>query len=815
MTEETGQKLGTRIVPRVIQEEMKQSYLDYSMSVIVGRALPDARDGLKPVHRRVLFTMWENGLLHNKPFKKSANVVGNCMAKFHPHGDTAIYDTLVRLAQTFSMRYPLVDGQGNFGSVDGDPAAAMRYTECRLTRLAEEMLEDIDRKTVRFIPNFDNSVTEPVVLPSKLPNLLINGSSGIAVGMATNIPPHNLGEVISAIIRQIDNPDISIEEIISIIQGPDFPTGALICGSRGIREAYSTGRGKILVRSRTTIEQDKNRSTIIVNEIPFMVNKSELLEEIADLVRDKKIVGISDLRDESDRHGIRVVIELRKDADPNVVLNQLFQHTRMQTTFGIIMLALVSNEPKVLNIKQLIHYYIEHRKDVVRKRTLFDLNKAQTRAHILEGLIIALANINNVIKLIKESKSVDAAKEALTSNYNLTNEQSVAILEMRLQRLTSLEQEKIRQEHAGLLKLIEELESILSSQQKILDIIKKELSELREKYSDARRTQIIELESAELVTEDLIKDEEMAITITNSGYIKRLPLQTYKLQHRGGKGVIAAATKDEDIVKDIFVASTHSYILFFTNKGKVHWIKVYNIPEASRQARGKAIINILELGNNEIVTAFVPVRGFDNKSYLVMATKKGTVKKTELMAYSNPRRHGIVAITLEENDELINVELTDGNQQIILATKNGLAVRFEERNVRSTGRSAQGVRGISLKDNDEVVGMVVASDEKALLSVTENGYGKRTPISEYRLINRGGSGVINIQCSDRNGKVVSICPVLENDDVIFISRNGIIIRMPSSDISIIGRNTQGVRLMKLDGNDKVVSAIRVPGESSN
>ncbi len=814
MTEETGQKLGTRIVPRIIQDEMKKSYLDYSMSVIVGRALPDVRDGLKPVHRRVLYTMWEAGLLHNKPFRKSAFVVGNCLAKFHPHSDVAVYDTLVRLAQDFSMRYLLVDGQGNWGSVDGDSAAAMRYTECRLTKLAEEMLEDIDKKTVRFIPNFDNSTTEPILLPSKLPNLLINGSSGIAVGMATNIPPHNLGEVIDAVTIQIDNPGISIEEIISIVKGPDFPTGALICGRSGIKDAYSTGRGKILIRAKTDIEQHKNKTAIIVSEIPFMLNKSELLEEIADLVRDKKIIGISDLRDESNRDGIRIVIELKKDADSNVVLNQLFQHTRMQTTFGIIMLALINNEPKVMNIKQIIHYYIEHRKDVLRRRTLFDLNKAQTKAHILEGLIVALANINNVIKLIKESKSIDIAKQALTANFNLTNEQAVAILEMRLQRLTSLEQEKIKQEHSDLLKLIEELKSILSDSQKILDIIKKELNELKEKYNDARRTQIIELESAELETEDLIKEEEMAITITNSGYIKRLPLQTYKIQHRGGKGVVATTTKDEDIVKDIFVASTHSYILFFTNKGKVYWLKVYSIPEASRQARGKAIVNILELGNEENVTAFVPVGQFDNKHYLIMATKKGTIKKTELMAYSNPRRHGIVAITLEQNDELINVELTDGSQQIILATKNGLAVRFEERDVRATGRSAQGVRGINLKGSDEVIGMVVASDEKTLLSVTENGYGKRTSIAEYRLINRGGSGVINIQCSERNGRVVSICPVTENDDIIFISKNGIVIRVPATDISVIGRNTQGVKIMKLEENDKVVSAVKVARENN-
>ncbi|HLC62442.1 MAG TPA: DNA gyrase subunit A [Candidatus Nanoarchaeia archaeon] len=815
MAEENQAKLGARIMPRLINDEMKQSYLDYSMSVIVGRALPDVRDGLKPVHRRILFTMWNAGLTHDKPFRKSAFVVGRTLSDFHPHGDVAVYDSIVRMAQDFSLRYPLVDGQGNFGSIDGDRAAAMRYSECRLTKMAEDMLADIDKRTVKMVPNFDNSTTEPLVLPSKLPNLLLNGSSGIAVGMATNIPPHNLGEVIDATIKQIDNPEITIEELMQLIQGPDFPTGALIFGRSGIKDAYSRGRGKILVRAKTTIEQDKKTPTIIVNEIPFMVNKSELIEEMADLVRDKKVIGISDLRDESDRHGIRIVIELKKDADANVVLNQLFQHTRLQTTFGIIMLALVNNEPKVLNIKSLIHHYIEHRKDVVRKRTLFDLNKAQVRAHVLEGLIIALKNINNVIKLIKESKSVETASQSLITNFNLTKEQATAILEMRLQRLTSLEQEKINHEHVDLLKLIEALESVLSNPQKILDIIKKELSELRQKYDNGRRTQIVDSEENDLETEDLIKDEEMVITITNSGYIKRLPLQTYKLQHRGGNGVMGAGTKDEDIVKDLFVASTHSYILFFTNKGKVHWLKVYSLPEASRIARGKAIVNLLQMSSDEFVTAFVPVRQFDDKHYLIMATKNGTAKKTELMAYSNPRKTGIVAITLDDKDELINVALTDGNQQIILATKDGSAVRFEEKNVRPTGRSAQGVRGIKLSDKDEVVGMEVASDERTLLTITENGYGKRTQISEYRLINRGGSGVINIQCSERNGSVVSICSVTDNDDIIFISKNGIIIRVPSTDISVIGRNTQGVRIMKLEANDKVVATVKVPRENGN
>ena len=813
MSENNELKTGAKILPRVIQEEMKRSYLDYSMSVIVGRALPDARDGLKPVHRRVLYTMWESGLLHNKPFKKSANVVGNCMARFHPHGDAAIYDTLVRLAQNFSMRYPLIEGQGNFGSIDGDPPAAMRYTECRLTKLAEEMLEDIDKKTVKLTQNFDNSTTEPCVLPSKLPDLLMNGSSGIAVGMATNIPPHNIAEIIDAVTSQVDNPEISVEQIMQTIHGPDFPTGGIICGRAGIRDAYFTGRGKVLVRAKTRIEE-KNRQVIIVEEIPFMVNKSELLEEIADLIRDKKILGISDLRDESDRHGIRVIIELKKDSDANIVLNQLYSHTRMQTTFGIIMLALVNNEPKVLNIKQLIYHYIAHRKDVVRKRTLFELNKAQMRAHVLEGLIIALGSINEVIKRIKESKSVDEAKTNLIENFNLTNEQAISILEMRLQRLTSLEQQKIRQEHKELLKLIDELESILSNPQKILDIIKNELNAIKEKYADSRRTQILEIDGVEMETEDLIKEEEMAITITNSGYIKRLALESYRLQHRGGKGVIAASTKEQDIVKDIFIASTHSYMLFFTNKGKVYWLKVYLIPEVSRISMGKAIVNLLSLGQDEKVTAFVPVRGFEGTNYLIMTTRKGTIKKTELSAYSNPRKNGIIAITLEQQDELINVELTDGKQQILLATKNGLAVRFNEANVRPTGRSAQGVRGIHLKDNDEVVGMVVASEDKTLLSITEHGYGKRTQISDYRLINRGGFGVINMQCSERNGKIVSIACLSDNDDILLISRKGILIRVPASDISIIGRNTQGVRVMKLESDDVVVGAVKVIKENS-
>tara|TARA_Y100000310_G_scaffold342247_1_gene444641 strand:+ start:47923 stop:50391 length:2469 start_codon:yes stop_codon:yes gene_type:complete len=800
---------GTTVIQRVIEDEMKQSYLDYSMSVIVGRALPDVRDGLKPVHRRVLYTMLEAGLLHNKPFRKSANVVGNCMAKYHPHGDASIYDTLVRLAQNFSMRYLLVDGQGNFGSVDGDNPAAMRYTEARLTKLSEEMMQDIEKKTVKFVPNFDNTSKEPSVLPSKVPNLLVNGSSGIAVGMATNIPPHNMPEIIDGVIKQIDNPAITIEELMQGIKGPDFPTGATICGRSGIKSAYKTGRGKVIVRAKTKIEEVKDRKKIIVTEIPYMVNKAETITQIADMVRDKKINGISDIRDESDRQGIRIVIELRKDANADVLLNQLYAHSRLQVTFGIIMVALVNNVPKLLNLSQLIQYYIDHRKDVVRKRTLFDLNKAQKRAHILEGLIIALNNLDKTIKLVKESRSVEDAKTSLISNFSLSEEQSVAILEMRLQRLTSLEQEKVKKEHQDLLKLIAELKAILQSPQKILDIIKQELLELKQNYGDDRKTEILDTEATSFEMEDVIEESNCVITITHSGYIKRQLLQTYRQQRRGGKGLIATTTKEEDFVKDIFIASTHSYILLFTNKGKVHWVKVYDIPEASRQARGKAIVNLASLQSDEKVTAYVPVKAFDDTQYLIMATKKGTIKKTSLAAYSNPRKGGIVAITLDPDDRLINVKLTDGNKEIILATRNGIAVRFNENDVRPTGRSSQGVRGIRLSADDSVIGMVVATNKKTLLTVTENGYGKRTKVEEYRLISRGGSGVRNIICSERNGKVVSINSVSDENQIMLISKNGITIRMSVSQISVIGRATQGVRLIKLHENDKLVSVAKI------
>jgi len=800
---------GTTIIQRVIEDEMKQSYLDYSMSVIVGRALPDVRDGLKPVHRRVLYTMLESGLLHNKPYRKSANVVGNCMARYHPHGDASIYDTLVRLAQDFSMRYQLVDGQGNFGSIDGDNAAAMRYTEARLTKLSEEMLQDIGKRTVKFVPNFDNTSKEPTVLPSKVPNLLVNGSSGIAVGMATNIPPHNMLEIVDGVIKQIDNPNISVDELMQHIKGPDFPTGATIYGKSGIINAYKTGRGKVIVKANAQIEDIKDRKRIIITEIPYMVNKAETITHIADLVRDKKINGISDIRDESNRDGIRILIELKKDANAEVILNQLYMHSRLQVTFGIIMVALVNNVPKILNLSQLIHYYIEHRKDVVRKGTLFDLHKAQKRAHILEGIIVALNNLDKTIKLVKESKSIEEAKNSLISSFTLSEEQSIAILEMRLQRLTSLEQEKVKKEHQDLLKLIAELKVILESPQKILDIIKQELLELKQNYGDNRKTEILETEVQSFEMEDIIEESNCVITITHSGYIKRQLLQPYRQQKRGGKGLIATTTKEEDFVRDIFIASTHSYILLFTNKGKVHWLKVYDIPEASRQARGKAIVNLVNLQSDEKVTAYIPIKNFDTNKYLIMATKNGTIKKTSLTSYSNPRRGGIVAITLDQNDNLINVKLTNGSKEIILATRNGIAVRFNESNVRAIGRSGQGVRGIRLSADDYVVGMVVATNDKTLLTVTENGYGKRTNISEYRLISRGGSGVRNIICSERNGKVVSINSVTDDNQIMLITKNGITIRMIVSQIHVIGRNTQGVRLINLHQDDKLVSVAKI------
>lgn len=799
-----------RVVHRVIEQEMKQAYVDYAMSVIVGRALPDVRDGLKPVHRRILFALHESGLLHNKPFKKSAHIVGKVLAETHPHGDLAVYDALVRMAQDFSLRYPLIDGQGNWGSIDGDNAAAYRYTEARLSELAEEMLIDIDKETVDFKPNFDGSSKEPSVLPSRIPHLLVNGSSGIAVGMATNIPTHNLREVCDAVILLIDKPAADADELIKVIPGPDFPTGGTIVGHAGIEQAYKTGRGKVTVKAVTTMEE----GSIIISEIPYMVNKAQMIQEIADLVRAKRIEGIRNIRDESDKDGIRVVIELKSGADNRIVLNQLYNFSRMKTTFGVIFLALVNEEPKLLTLKDALEQYIIHRRVVVRRKTQHDLTKAEEKAHVLEGLIVALDHVDEVVAGIRASKTVEDARLFLIGTYQLSEIQAKAILEMRLQKLASLEQQSIRDEHHGLLEIIAQLQSILASEQKILDIIKKEVLELKEKFGDARRTKISASEEGDVQAEHLIEDKEMVVTITHEGYIKRLELDTYKKQRRGGKGVMATGAKEEDWVEDVFVASMHDQVLFFTNKGQVHWLKVYELPEGGRQAKGKPVVNILSLQDGEKMSSFVPVRTFESGKYLFMATKNGVVKKTSLEAFSKPRQGGIRAITLDDGDELIGVEMTDGAKQIILATGAGIAIRFEENDVRSMGRSAGGVWGISLEEGDRVVGMEVADESKTLLTVTDKGYGKRTMISEYRLINRGGKGVINIALTEKTGKVVGVKAVRDEDGLMFISKNGIVIRIAAHDISVIGRATQGVRVMRLGEGDELVSVERIVNEET-
>jgi DNA gyrase subunit A len=797
----------------VIEDEMKQSYVDYSMSVIVGRALPDARDGLKPVHRRILYGMYEMGLLHNKPFKKSAHVTGHVMGRYHPHGNAAIYDAMARLAQDFSMRYILIDGQGNWGSVDGDAPAAERYTEARLKRLAEEMLQDIEKETVAFLPNYDQSLKEPSVLPSKVPNLLINGSSGIAVGMATNIPPHNLKEVCAAVAHCIDHPEATVADLMRNIPAPDFPTGGIIMGTAGIKEAYETGRGKITVRARTKTEDFRNRQRIIVSEIPYMVNKAQLIEEIAELVKDKKVQGISDLRDESDREGMRIVIELKQGANSDVVLNQLLQHSRLEVTFGIIMLALADNEPQVLSLKSLVRHFVLHRQEVVRKRTAFDLKEAEQKAHILEGLIVALNNIDPIVAFLKRTKDVPAAKTGLMQDYRLSEAQAQAILEMRLSRLTSLEQGKIKEEHAGLVKLIAELNGILADPQKILNIIKNELTELSKNYGDVRKTQVLQAEATAIEEEHLIKPEDMVVTLTHAGYVKRLTVDTYQAQRRGGKGIIAAETKEEDFVEDLFVANTHDYVLLFTNKGKVHWLKVYQIPEAGRYAKGTAIVNLLQFEQNEQVATCIPVKQFAEDKFLFLVTKQGTVKKTPLSEFANPRKGGIIAVTLTENDQLMATLLTDGKQDIIIATREGSAIRFNEADVRPMGRTAQGVIGIRLRE-DEVIDAVLAEKGKTLLTVTELGYGKRTAFEEYSTIRRGGLGVINIKVTDKNGKAVAIKTVKDDDQLLVITQSGIAIRIPANQISVIGRNTQGVRIIKLEQGDKVTS-VAVVQEKEN
>jgi DNA gyrase subunit A len=799
----------SKINERLIEEEMKESFLDYSMSVIVSRALPDVRDGLKPVHRRILFAMNDMGMHHNKPFKKSARIVGEVLGKYHPHGDIAVYDSLVRMAQPFSMRYMLIDGQGNFGSIDGDSAAAMRYTEARLKKISEEMLADINKETVDFVPNFDGSLQEPTVLPSKIPNLLINGSTGIAVGMATNIPPHNLSEVCDAIAMLIDNPETKIIELLNVVKGPDFPTGGIICGRKGIQYTYAGGKGRIIVKARTEIERVKDREQIIVTEIPYMVNKTTLIEQIADLVKSGDVPEISDIRDESSRKGMRIVVLLKKDVDSNIVLNQLMRHTRLKVTFGANVLALVNKEPKILNLKELLSLFILHRKEVITRRTKYDLKVAEEKAHKLEGLKIALDNIDEVVKLIKESSSAEAASQGLISRFSLSKVQAQAILEMRLQRLTSLEQDKIKIDLKETLELIQKLKEILADEGKIYNIIKEETLEMKQQHSDERRTEIVEEEEEEFIAEDLIEEEKMVVTITHSGYAKRLPFDTYKAQRRGGKGIIGTGTKEEDFVEELFVASTHAYLLIFTNKGRVHWIKVYEIPEASRQAKGRPIINLVEgLEQGERVNAFIPVRRFKPGRFLLACTKNGTVKKTSLEAYSRPRRGGIIAINLEEGDELVSVELTNGKRQVMVATENGWAVKFHEKDAREIGRTGKGVRGIKLRKGDNVVGMVLA-DGKDILTVTEKGYGKRTNAEEYRMTKRGGKGVINIKITPKNGKVVCVKAVNETDDIMLISKNGIIIRTQASSISKIGRATQGVRLMKLSAGDTVVAAARI------
>jgi DNA gyrase subunit A len=796
-------------VPIYIEDEMRNSYIDYSMSVIISRALPDVRDGLKPVHRRILVAMRELNLLHDRPFRKSAKITGDVTGNYHPHGTAAVYETMVRMAQTFSMRYPLVDGQGNFGSVDGDAPAAERYTEARLTEFAEEMLRDMERDTVDMRPNYDESREEPVVLPAGVPNLLVNGSAGIAVGMATNVPPHNLREIADAIHHVIDHPDCEVDDLLSMVQGPDFPTGGVIYGRQGIQDCYRTGRGHITVRSRATIEEiRKDREAIIVTEIPYMVSKAALLEKIAELVKDGPLDGISDLRDESDREGMRIVIELKRDAQPKVVLNQLFKHTQMQTTFGANMLALVGNRPLTLTLKEMIEHYIAHRRDVVVRRTRFDLAEAERRAHILEGLKIALDHIDEIVALIRAAADTEGARTGLMSRFGLSEIQANAILEMRLSRLTGLERQKVEDEYLEVIQLIERLKAILDSPAKVLQIIKDEMAAVRERFGDERRTEIV-AGSGEFEAEDLIAEEDMVITISHAGYIKRLPVTTYRSQRRGGRGVTGAGTREEDFIEHLFIASTHSYILVFTDRGRVYWLKVHEVPQGGRTAKGKAIVNMVEMSQQERVAAVLPVKEFQDTHFIMMCTAKGTVKKTPLSAYSNPRRGGIVAIGVEQEDSLIDAVLTDGTQDIILQKRNGKAIRFNEQDVRPMGRTAYGVRGVTLEEDDAVVGMIAVKREASLLVATENGYGKRSPISDYRITGRGGKGIISIQATERNGRVVAALEVIATDQVMLITRGGIVIRTKVSEISEIGRNTQGVRLINLEAGDQLIDVAKV------
>ncbi len=795
-----------------IVDEMRKSYMDYAMSVIVGRALPDVRDGLKPVHRRVLFAMHDLNNDFNKPYKKSARVVGDVIGKYHPHGDSAVYDTIVRMAQDFSMRHPLIDGQGNFGSVDGDSAAAMRYTEIRMDRLAHELLNDIDKETVDFGPNYDDSLEEPLVLPCKYPNLLVNGSEGIAVGMATKIPPHNLGEVIDGLVALIDYPHLSIDELIEIIPGPDFPTAGFINGKEGIIEAYRNGRGIVQMRARALVEIDRRsgREAIIITELPYQVNKARLIEKIADLVKNKKIEGISDLRDESDRDGMRVVIELKRDMIPGVILNQLYKMTVMQSSFGIIMLAIVSGQPKILNLREVLDCFIDHRREIVTRRCVFELKKAEARAHILHGLKLALENLDEVIKIIKGSATPAEAKLGLISRFSFSEIQAQAILDMRLHRLTGLEQGKILEELAQLLKQINRLKEILASEVEILNIVKNELIELRGKFANPRRTEILD-RSADLTLEDMIVEEDMVVTVTHGGYIKRNAVSLYRAQRRGGKGSSGVKPKEEDFVENLFIASTHAYVLIFTDLGKVYWLKVHEIPQGGRASRGKAIVNLLQLADEEKVMTILPVKSFEKGQYIVTATARGIIKKTELMAYSHPRVGGIIALTIDEGDRLIEARLTNGERDLLLASRNGKSIRFPETDVRSVGRPARGVRGITLAEDDEVVGLqsVSANTALALVTVTENGYGKRTDISEYRVQSRGGKGIITIKTNERNGHVVAIRMVDDESDLMFITNRGKLLRTKVKNIRAIGRNTQGVRMMVLEDDELIVSVAKL------
>ena len=803
-----------RQVPVPIEEEMRKSYLDYAMSVIVGRALPDIRDGLKPVHRRVLYAMQELGLTWNRAYKKSARVVGEVLGKYHPHGDSPVYEALVRMVQDFSLRYPLVDGQGNFGSIDGDPPAAMRYTETRLAKIAHEMLADIEKDTVDFAPNFDESLQEPIVLPTRIPNLLVNGSAGIAVGMATNIPPHNLSEVVDGLVALIDRPDTTLEELMGIITGPDFPTRGYIYGTGGIREAYTTGRGTITLRAKAHAEKLRGgREAIILTELPYQVNKASLIEKIAELKREKKIDGIAEIRDESNREGIRVVLELGRGEIPQIAMNQLYKHTQMQTTFGIIMLALVDRRPQIVTLKEMLEAFVRFRREIVTRRTRFDLARAEERAHILAGLRKAVEHLDLVIRLIRQAESPDAARDALMSRLDLSEIQARAILDMRLQRLTQLERHKVVEEHEQTLALIEELKGILASDAKLMAIIKQELLTIKEEYGDARRTEIL-TETTELTIEDLLADEEMVVTVTRSGYIKRTHVEAYRSQRRGGKGVTGMETKEEDVVEDLFVASTHSFLLFFTNLGKVHWLKVHEIPEGGRQAKGKAMVNLLSLGEGERVATCVPVRDFGAGGYVLFATKQGRVKKTELDAYSHPRAGGIQAIGLDDGDEVMTARRTDGQREVMIATRQGMIIRFGEDQVRPMGRSAAGVGGIELEEQDAVIAADVVQEGAQILTVTERGFGKRTPLEEYRLQGRKGKGIIDIKTGGRNGTVVGMLQVRSGDDLLVVTTKGKLIRMHADDVSSQGRNTMGVRIIDIDADDRVGSIARVEAEQA-